>query len=304
MYQQKSEDILTNSCKISVIVPVYNVENYLSRCLDSLISQTLRDIEIICVNDGSTDKSLVILRDYAQKDSRIKVINQENTGVSVARNNALEVAIGEFIGFVDSDDWVSPDFYENLYNGAVENNAEIACSNIIKTFENKKESNFLMYKKMQVSETISDKLEVARIPEFNYIWNRIYKREALIKNNIKFLESNLFEDALFSLKALTLLGKMVTVKKGAYYYFDNKNSLTNNSNLLKTDFLKNCRRIREYIQENHLVWKFLNIYPYYRKDVIKIFGIPTIVVKKNFVVDKIYLFGFIKIAEITHVKRY
>ena len=295
---------MTNSCKISVIVPVYNVENYLGRCLDSLISQTLRDIEIICVNDGSCDKSLEILKDYAQKDSRIKVINQENKGVSVARNNALDVAVGEFIGFVDSDDWVSPDFYGNLYNSAVENNAEIACSNIIKTFEDKKESNFLMYKKSQVCETISDKLEVARIPEFNYIWNRIYKREALMQNNIKFLESNLFEDALFSLKALTQLGKMVTVENGAYYYFDNKNSLTNNSNLWKIDFMKNCKRIREYIEENHLVWKFLNIYPYYRKDVIKIFGIPVFVVKKNFVVDKIYLFGFIKIVEITHIKRY
>ena len=101
--------------KVSVIIPVYNTENYLRACLDSVVNQTLRDIEIICVNDGSTDNSLSILKEYAQKDSRIVLINQKNAGVSVARNNAIAVAKGEYLAFLDSDDWFEPDAVETAY---------------------------------------------------------------------------------------------------------------------------------------------------------------------------------------------
>ena len=102
--------------KISIIVPVFNVEKYLSECLNSLINQTLKDIEIICVDDGSTDSSPSILEEFRNKDERIKVIRQENSGVSVARNNGLAIAQGEYVGFVDSDDWVDADFFEKLYS--------------------------------------------------------------------------------------------------------------------------------------------------------------------------------------------
>ena len=97
--------------KISVIVPIYNVSNYLKRCLDSLIRQTLKDIEIICINDGSSDNSLEILVQYSQKDSRIKIINQENRGVSEARNSGINIAQGEFLSMVDPDDWIENNLY-------------------------------------------------------------------------------------------------------------------------------------------------------------------------------------------------
>ena len=115
-----------NNMKISIIVPVYNVEKYLERCLDSLINQTLKDIEIICINDGSTDNSSEILKEYAKKDSRIIIINQNNQGISVARNNGMNKAKGKYIGFVDSDDWVDLDFFEKLYKAAEKHNAQIA----------------------------------------------------------------------------------------------------------------------------------------------------------------------------------
>ena len=105
-----------NNIKVSVIVPVYNCEKYLKKCLDSLVNQTLKDIEIICVNDGSTDNSGRILEEYT--DSRIKIITKENGGLSSARNAGIAVAKGEYLGFVDSDDWVDLDFYEKLYNTA------------------------------------------------------------------------------------------------------------------------------------------------------------------------------------------
>ena len=116
--------------KISVIIPVYNVERFLKKCLESVINQTLSDLEIICINDGSTDKSLSILNSFAQKDNRIIVINQDNQGQSCARNAGLSIATGKYIGFVDSDDWIDLDFYEKLYNTAKKYNADIAAAGI------------------------------------------------------------------------------------------------------------------------------------------------------------------------------
>lgn len=116
--------------KVSVIIPVYNTENYLAKCLNSLTKQTLEDIEIICINDGSTDNSLGILNDFAKKDSRIKVLSQKNLKQGAARNNGLKIAQGEFVTFVDSDDWVDSDYLEKLYNAAVNNNVNMAASSI------------------------------------------------------------------------------------------------------------------------------------------------------------------------------
>ena len=111
--------------KVSIIVPVYNVEKYLSKCLESLINQTLKDIEIICVNDGSTDNSLSILKEYANKDSRIKIIDKQNEGVSVARNTGIEVATGEYLIFVDSDDYLVENACEKALNTIEHNNSDI-----------------------------------------------------------------------------------------------------------------------------------------------------------------------------------
>ena len=118
--------------KVSIIVPVYNVEKYLECCLESLINQTLKDIEIICVNDGSTDNSGKILENYAAKDNRIKVIHQVNGGQAAARNNGLNAVNGKYINFIDSDDWVDLDFIEKLYDAAERNSADIAVASIIR----------------------------------------------------------------------------------------------------------------------------------------------------------------------------
>lgn len=111
---------------VSIIVPVYNTEEYLQKCLDSLTNQTLKNIEIICVNDGSTDNSLKILQDNAIKDDRIKIINQENKKQGAARNAGMQVATGEYIGFVDSDDYVDLHYFERLYRVARNYNSDIA----------------------------------------------------------------------------------------------------------------------------------------------------------------------------------
>ena len=114
--------------KISVLIPIYNVEKYLRECLESLVNQTFQDIEFICINDGSTDSSLKILEEYAQKDSRIKIINKENSGYGASMNMGLDAASGEYIGIVESDDFVSSNMFEDLYNLAEKNNADIVKS--------------------------------------------------------------------------------------------------------------------------------------------------------------------------------
>ena len=121
--------------KVSIIVPVYNVVDYLSDCLESLVKQTLDDIEIICVNDGSTDSSLIVLEKYEKQYDFIKIINQRNKGLASARNAGIAAAKGEYLGFVDSDDWIDTEFYEKLYEAAKRHNTDIAAASIIRKIE-------------------------------------------------------------------------------------------------------------------------------------------------------------------------
>ena len=216
--------------KISIIVPVYNVENYLKKCLDSLINQTIEDIEIICINDGSTDTSFEILQNYVQKDNRIKVLlNQTNIGASAARNKGIEFAQGEYIGFCDSDDWVDLDFYEKLYTTAKENNADIAVTNIIKVKKNKFKK-FFTIKKSEFSEEYYKKLKICNAPDYSYTCNKIYKTSELKKYNLKFGNYIVYEDAVFTTQILYYLKKLVTVPGTNYYYLYRKNSLIHSKN--------------------------------------------------------------------------
>lgn len=162
--------------KISVIVPVYNVEEYLRKCLDSVLNQTLRDIEIICVDDGSTDSLWEILKEYAQKDDRIKLIQKENGGLSSARNAAMQVAKGDYIGFVDSDDWIDPDFLRKLYVAAEKYGADSACASIKRPYSSGRVRNKIIFETEEVLKSVADKYRKHKIPRFCFVWNKIYKR--------------------------------------------------------------------------------------------------------------------------------
>ena len=204
--------------EISVIVPVYNTEKFLRRCLDSLINQTFKDLEIICVNDGSADGSGDILKEY----SGIRVINQENRGLSGARNTGIQAARGRFIGFVDSDDWVDLDFFEKLYEAAVKNNADIACASIVRSrrfFEKFR----INYQKEMMYTAIDDKVRAAGIPECCYVWNKIYSREVI--KDIEFKENVFYEDILWTPKVLRKANVLVTVPGVKYHYRANPKSI-------------------------------------------------------------------------------
>ena len=117
--------------KVSIIVPVYNSEKYLKKCIESIQKQTLKDMQIILINDGSTDNSLSICKEYQKRDNRIEVIDKANMGVSSARNTGIEAAIGEYIGFVDADDWIEPEMYENMYHQVKQMQADVCMCNYV-----------------------------------------------------------------------------------------------------------------------------------------------------------------------------
>ena len=218
-----------NNTKISIIIPVYNVEKYLERCLNSIVNQTLYDLEIICINDGSTDKSLEILNKFAEKDSRFIIINQKNSGQAIARNKALEVVNGEYVGFVDSDDWIDSNFYENLYNSAKKYNTDIAVASVLR--ERKNCSSYrIKYNNEKVYTGKSDILNVCDCPNLCYIWNKIYKTDKLKFSNITFPEGMYFEDVLFTTKVLGTLNSIVTVPNTYYHYMINDGTSTVKSN--------------------------------------------------------------------------
>lgn len=192
--------------KVSVVVPVYNVEPYLARCLDSLINQTLSDIEIICVNDCSPDNSLKILNQYAAQDTRITIINHEkNLKLAGARNSALRVSTGEYVAFIDSDDYIAEDFLEKLYNLAERENADIA-----------KGACKILSAGDVASGIISNNAEIEK-NKYNFqffLWTAIFRRSVLCKYDIKFAVDTI----VFQMRAVHSANKIATTNDAIYYY--------------------------------------------------------------------------------------
>lgn len=279
--------------KVSVIIPVYNVEKYLKRCLDSVLNQTLRDIEIICINDGSTDTSVQILEEYGTK---IKVIHSKNKGVSEARNTGLKAATGEYIAFLDSDDFVDDTFYEKLYKGATEYNADIACANILR--ENEKEKTHIVkYDELTTAKDIQDRFNLAYCPKYNFVWNKIYKKSLLDENKILFVPGIVYEDMCFTPDVLQVAKCVISVPGTNYHYWKHKGSLIKcNSDKARADKLYAYEHLTQICKKNNL-----NVSTKDDLTVKKnffIFGLKILQIKKYPATQKFYLFGFIKILEI------
>lgn len=180
---------------ISVIIPVYNVEEYLRRCLDSIIHNSFSNIEIICVNDGSTDTSLSILEEYAATDARIVIINKDNGGLSSARNAGLRIAKGSYIAFVDSDDWVSDHYFEFLYRAIKEYNSDISICNYTKCIDDFEFKSNPVYKAR-----LSSVYELESSSNKNHVWRKLFKKEII--DGIWFDEKEKIEDYVYNLAIL------------------------------------------------------------------------------------------------------
>lgn len=238
--------------KVSIIVPVYNVEKFLDRCLKSIVNQTLKEIEIICVNDGSTDNSLQILENFAKQDNRITILNQKNSGQSTARNRGIDKASGIYLGFVDSDDWVDLNYFEKLYTSAEKYNCDMAASGIIRLHKWNKKFH-LKFEEEKVTDNTDEKFELCDVPELSYVWNKIYKRESFIQKKLQFEEGIFFEDVIMTPKILYYLGKLVTVPDTYYYYWRNPNStVTKRTDKVKNDSIYAHNKAIEFIKEHNI----------------------------------------------------
>lgn len=208
-----------NIPKVSIIIPVYNVEQYLKECMDSVLNQTLNDIEIICVDDCSTDNSLNILKEYTLKDDRIKLIEQpENRGAYVARNSGLKIATGEYIGFVDPDDYIELSTYEKAYEAAKSNDSDMvvfggepfeAKSSLARSALNTRDNIYI---------DNSFKALLNEAGSLPFVWNKIYKRSLLMDNNIKFEEERNGCDKVFCWYIFPTAKKITFISNKLYHY--------------------------------------------------------------------------------------
>lgn len=222
---------------VSIIIPIYNVEKYLKKCLDSIVNQTYKNIEIVCIDDGSPDNSIDILNEFAKRDNRIKIIRQENKGLSGARNKGIDNAKGKYIIFIDSDDWIEFNMVELMINKIEKENLDIVIcgqynhyilndNELIKEINLKKLSNFIFnnYKEYFI------KNYQLKLP-FGSSWNKIFKLDIIKENNLYFVEKCLHEDLLFVFRYLNLVRRIGIVETPLYHYIVNRSdSITNKIN--------------------------------------------------------------------------
>ncbi|MBR2786956.1 MAG: glycosyltransferase [Clostridia bacterium] len=241
---------MENNDLISIVVPIYNVEEYLKRCVDTIINQTYKNLEIILVDDGAKDNSGKICDEYINKDNRIKVIHKENGGLSDARNVGLENANGEYIAFIDSDDYISKDFIEKLYNLCIEKNAEIAQCSYQRVYDNKNsEENNTEIKTvtMDGNEAIL-KLFASKNSEYTVAWNKLYKT-SLFDTGIRYPKGMLHEDEATTYKLFYKAKNIVVTNEELYYYYIRKNSITNKKyTLQRLDFIKELEEQLEFFK--------------------------------------------------------
>jgi glycosyltransferase involved in cell wall biosynthesis len=229
--------------KLSVIIPVYNAADFLVDCIESLLSQTVQESEFIFVNDGSTDSSQQIIKQFQEKDDRIILINQENAGRSIARNIGISKASGEYIGFVDSDDFVLEDMFEALYKRATESDSDIVISNYFLGRDGKyiaKDAIFpvdVVYDQNFIQKNIIPNL-IEREDLFS-VWNKIYKRALVISHNIVF-PNEYEEDQMFNLGIFSAVSNVVFIDYTGYFYREVFNGVS--KNILKIDYFGIARQ--------------------------------------------------------------
>ncbi len=239
--------------KVSVIIPVYNAEKYLKKCLDSACGQTLKEIEIICVNDCSPDSSLEILNEYASKDNRIKIIDfKENKGASAARNAGLKIACGEYISFIDSDDYISLNFLELLYNKAIDTNSDIIKGEDLITL---KENNSI--------EILKQNEKIAKNKYFflSGFSTAIYEKKLILDNNILFPGNMTMQEDTYWLIQVVHKANKINIVNGAKYYRQRHSdsvSISTNAKKKIEDFCKYVRFTFEILKAANINQEFYN----------------------------------------------
>lgn len=258
--------------KVSVIIPVYNAEKYLTQCLDSVINQTFKDIEIVCVNDTSKDTSSSILEEFAKKDDRIKIINNEkNLGSALTRNRGIDAAQGEYIYFIDSDDYIDEKYLECMYNAAEKANCDIALNLNVVTESNGVQTK---YRHPSMPEIKPEGEYIDKVSMIHdapcFIWARIYRRDFLNKYNLRFLDIKTTDDVVFNSISSLYTEKTFTFYGETYHYTVAKTSIVgiakeeDNRDLMH---IKAYSLIYDYLKQKSFLnehLKLFRVYPFFK----------------------------------------
>lgn len=234
---------------ITIVVPVYNVESYLDKCVESIVKQTYKNLEIILVDDGSTDNSGKMCDEWAEKDSRIKVIHKENGGLSDARNKGIDIATGKWIGFIDSDDYIDVTMFEKLYKACIENNCKISSCGFLREFDDKSRNERW---------TTKDDMLLDRDGMMEYLyrgavtcvaWNKLY--DITLFDNIRYPYKKIHEDQYTTYKVFCQTDKLYYISECLYYYYQRENSITGVSFSIKNlDILEALEQAMDYHKEH------------------------------------------------------
>lgn len=234
--------------KVSVIVPIYNVEKYLEKCINSLLSQTLEDIQIILVNDGSKDNSGNIAKEYEKNNKdRVIYVEKENGGLSDARNYGLKYATGDFIAFLDSDDYIEKNAYEEMYNKAIEENADYVECDFIWEFPNK-----IRVDKQYPYKNKKEMLSFVRV----VAWNKLIKRQLIIDNNLEFPKGLRYEDVEFTYKLIPFINKFAYVDNSFIHYVQREGSIANVQNERTAEIFTVLDNVIEFYKKNNIYEKY------------------------------------------------
>ena len=234
--------------KVSVIVPFYNVEGYIEKCLDTLVNQTLKDIEIILVNDGSTDRSIEIVNKFIRRyPEKIVYLEKENGGLSDARNYAIPYAKGEYIAFLDSDDYVEKDMYEEMYNLAKKEESDmVECDFYWEYPDKQKEDVGAIY---HGKKEMIEKIRVVA-------WNKLIKKEILEKSQVRFPKGYRYEDTEFTYKLIPYIEKVSFLKKPCIHYVQRDGSISNSQNERTKEIFDVLDHVIEYYKEKDIYEKY------------------------------------------------
>lgn len=234
--------------KVSVIVPVYNVQDYIEKCINSLVNQTLQDIEIIIVNDGSKDSSVKIINQFIkQYPKKIIYLEKENGGLSDARNYAMSYAKGKYIAFLDADDYVEFDTYEKMYEIAKNENSDMVECDFYWEYPNKV--------KKDIGQAYNGKKEM--IQKVRVVaWNKLIKREILTKTNIKFPKGYRYEDVEFTYKLVPYLNKVSFLKEPCIHYVQRENSISNSQNEKTRQIFDVLDNVIDFYKKNQIYDKY------------------------------------------------
>ncbi len=238
---------MLNNIKVSIIVPVYNVERFLPQCLDSLVKQTLEEIEILVVNDGSPDNSQTIIDDYVSRyPGKIRAFIKENGGLSDARNFGVQRATGEYIGFVDSDDYVREDMFALLYNKATEENADVAVCNYCRCSVDEVKENIVIKNIDNFNQSVEASPQIL-LESKSYAWNKLYRRDWYLHNHFEFPVGQWFEDSAVVYNMLYMANKVSAVTDSLYFYrTDVTGSVTNVMDNRVLDIFKSTENLHKF----------------------------------------------------------